>query len=124
MKLGLPGWEKVLSAAPGIADAARMLLQRVSGPPAAPQTAAAPQALTPEQLSAIDVRLGPLQQRMSALEQESRASFDVVRSMADQHTHVVGAVDALLAGTRRLQTIAAALGVAVLVLAVLLAMRW
>jgi phage-related minor tail protein len=117
-------WDKVLGAAPAISDAARKLWQRVAGASEAPSLPAAAPALNPELLAAIDVRIGPLQQRMQALEQESRASFEVVRSMAEQHTQLVNAVDMLLSRTQWLLRLAVLLGAAVIVLAVLLAMRW
>lgn len=117
-------WDKVIGAAPAISDAARKLWQRVAGAPEAPSLPAAAPALNPELLAAIDVRIGPLQQRMQALEQESRASFEVVRSMAEQHTQLVDAVDTLLSRTQWLLRLAVLLGAAVIVLAVLLAMRW
>ena len=117
-------WDKVIGAAPAISDAARKLWQRVAGAPEAHSLPAAAPALNPELLAAIDVRIGPLQQRMQALEQESRASFEVVRSMAEQHTQLVNAVDMLLSRTQWLLRLAVLLGAAVIVLAVLLAMRW
>jgi hypothetical protein len=117
-------WEKVRGAAPAISEAARKLWQRVAGAPEAPSLPATAPALNPELLAAIDVRIGPLQQRMQALEQESRASFEVVRSMAEQHTQLVNAVDALLSRTQWLLRLAVVLGIAVAALAVLLAMRW
>ncbi|MCC6210778.1 MAG: hypothetical protein IT513_07025 [Burkholderiales bacterium] len=117
-------WDKVLGAAPPIAEAARKLWQKVAGAPVEPRFADATPVLNPELLAAIDVRVGPLQQRMAALEQESRASFDVVRSMAEQHTQLVEAVDMLLARTQLLLRLVMLLGAAVLALAVLLAVRW
>jgi hypothetical protein len=117
-------WDKVRGAAPAISEAARKLWQRVAGTPEALSLPAAAPALNPEMLAAIDVRIGPLQQRMQALEQESRASFEVVRSMAEQHTQLVDAVDALLSRTQWLLRLAVVLGFAVAALAVLLMIRW
>jgi len=117
-------WDKVLGAAPAISEAALKLWQRVARAPEVPQLSAAAPALNPELLAAIDVRVGPLQQRLSALEQESRSSFEVVRSMAEQHTQLVNAVDLLLARTQLLLGVAALLSAVVLVLAVVLFIRW
>ena len=118
-------WDRILGAAPAVVEGARGLLQRVAGdagrPAAAPEP---PPGLNPDVMAAIDVRIRPLADRISALDQESRASFDVVRAMAEQHAQVVEAVDVLLARTLLLRRLVAALGAALVALAVLVALRW
>lgn len=112
-------WDRVIAAAPAVAQRAQALWQRVSGGAGKTLAVESPPTLNPELLAAIDVRIGPLQQRLGALDEESRASFEVVRSMAEQHTQMVQAVDLLLARTRLLLRVCLGLAATILALAAL-----
>jgi len=119
------GWDKVVGANASVVDGARGLWQRLRG--AAAEETAPPHprnALNPEVMAAIDLRVQPLAKRVAALDQEVRSSFEVVNSMAQQHTQLVQAVDLLLARTRLLLLLCGLLGAASLVLLLLLLLRW
>ncbi|MEW6687999.1 MAG: hypothetical protein AB1452_02800 [Pseudomonadota bacterium] len=119
-------WDKVLSGLPAVLEGAKSLWQRVAGDRESSSAAnATPTATAPgtELLAALDVRVGPLERRAAKLEEEARASFEVVRSMAEQHSQLVHAVDVLLVRTRVLLRLCALLGVAVIALLVLVLAR-
>ena len=120
-------WARVLEVAPSIAEGARNLWQRVAskpgqGPDATPvaQAGAKPDA---EVLAALEVRVVPLERRTTKLEDEARSSFEVVKSMAEQHSQLVSAVDSLLVRTRVLLRISGLLALALIALFVLVLTR-
>jgi hypothetical protein len=114
------GWDKVSSAAPALLERARGLWSRVAGE-AAPAAEAKPVPASDADLgAALDVRIGPLERRVKRLEEEARASFEVVHSMADQHSQLVKAVDRLIARTQLLRRVCLALGAAIGLLVVVL----
>jgi hypothetical protein len=109
-------WKDVRGLAPGLVDNGKKLWARVSSrrAPLPPSTF--------DSASVAEVRLRVLEQRVAVLEEEAVASFDVVRSitqqhsqLAEQHAEMVQATDALLAHTRVLMWagagVALALGV-------------
>ena len=120
------GWDKVTSAAPALLERAKGLWSRVTGDTApAPASAPAPEEKSPaapgtELAAALDVRVGPLERRVKRLEEEARASFEVVHSMADQHSRLVKALDRVIARTQLLQRICLALGAAIALVVVVL----
>jgi hypothetical protein len=123
-------WSKLLSMSPTIVEGGRVLWKAVSQrqprvPPAAP-----PQ----ERAAAVEVRVDTLERRVAQLGEEASASFEVVKSitqehsrLAEHHAELVNAVDALLARTRVLVwlcgTLALALVAVLGLLATLLASR-
>lgn len=117
-------WSKVQEAVPAIVEGARKAWGQGGNKPAkavgaSPDTTSHG-APTPESLQ---VWIDTLDKRTRGLAEEAVASFDVVRSITEQHSKVVEAVDLLLERTRVLLWTCAALTVAVLALFVLLAIR-
>lgn len=99
-------WAKVLHAAPSIVDGGRSLWASVASRRrgGAAEVTPAAGAGSP---SEIEVRLRTLELRNRQLEEEAVASFDVVRSITEQHSRLaeqqallVQATDVLLARTR------------------------
>lgn len=121
-------WHKALSVAPSIAEGGRKLWARVArrsedstgSPVAAPQPGASPS----EFLAAFEVRVHGLETRIARVEEESASSHEVVRSLAEQHSQLVGAVDALIARTSILLRVCIALGILAIALLILVLMRW
>lgn len=119
-------WDKVLSGVPAVAEKAKSMWQRVAGdaaPASAAEATPTAASTSADLLAALDVRVGPLERRAAKLEEEARASFDVVRSMAEQHSQLVHAVDVLLVRTRVLLRLCALLGLAVVALLALVLTR-
>ncbi|MEO8145008.1 MAG: hypothetical protein ABI654_12425 [Betaproteobacteria bacterium] len=113
-------WSKVLELAPSIVDGGKKVWARVASEKVpdttVPNPATQPALFNAETVAALEVKVSLLQRRISQLSEEAVASFDVVRSIAGQHSELVRVVDILLARTRTLIWICAALGVAVAVL--------
>ena len=115
-------WSKLISMSPTIVEGGRVLWKAV-----AQRQARVPPAPAPEQRhTAVDERLDALEKKVAQLGEEAAASFEVVKSitqehsrLAEHHDELVHAVDALLARTRLLvwlSTILACVLVAVLAL--------
>jgi len=118
-------WSKVLGMAPTIVENGRKLWDKVANKnvdetPAATTQTAVP---VPEALSAMELRINVLEKKSAQLREEAVASFDVVRSMADQHSQLVHAVDVLLVRTRVLVRISVLLGIVCVALLVLVLSR-
>jgi hypothetical protein len=118
-------WAKVISAAPGLVEKGRQLWGRVAARSARP-----PVAGTAEAHAEVELRVQMLERRAAGLEEEAVSSFEVVRSITEQHSQLaeqnaqlVATVDALLARTRSLGWACAALGAAAVVLLVLVLLR-
>jgi len=118
-------WAKVTSAAPALVEKGKQLWAKV-----ATRSARTPVVHAAEAHAEVEVRVQMLEQRAAGLEEEAVSSFDVVRSIAEQHSQLaeqnaqlVEAVDALLARTRLLAWACAALGAAAVVLLILVLVR-
>ena len=114
-------WAKVMSAAPALVEKGRQLWSAVAARSPRP-----PAAGSAEARAEIEVRVQMLERRAAGLEEEAASSFDVVRSIAEQHSQLaeqnaqlVGAVDGLLARTRLLAWACAALATAAIALLIL-----
>jgi len=120
-------WSKVLGAAPTIVEGGRKLWDRVARrnaeeTPAGAAKRDAPLPV-PEALAAMELRLDALETKSAQLRDEAVASFDVVRSMAEQHSQLVHAVDVLLVRTRVLVRVCILLGLVCVALFVLILSR-
>jgi hypothetical protein len=120
-------WTKVIGMAPTIVENGRKLWDKVANRNAEVAAASAPKdpppTPLPEALAQIEFRLGILEKKSAQLREEAVASFDVVRSMADQHSQLVHAVDVLLVRTRVLVRVCVMLGVACVALLALILSR-
>ncbi len=116
-------WSKVSGVASSITESGRKiwdkLAQREAEIPTIQGAPKQPAPSSPEAIAAIEVRVAALEKRTAQLGDEAVASFDVVRSLADQHSELVGAVDVLLVRTRVLIGVCIVLGLAVVALLVL-----
>lgn len=120
-------WRKALASAPVLAERGRDLLGRLGGRPPVDVS------LTPivpgtveashEAIAALEVRYRILESHAKNADEELRASFEVVRALADQHSELVRVVDALIARTRMLFGAIIALAVACAGLALLVFLR-
>jgi hypothetical protein len=118
-------WSKVLGMAPTIVDNGRKLWDHVAkkkAEAAAPAGAKTPPPV-PESLAAIEIRLAAVEKRAAQLGEEAVSSFDVVRSLAEQHSQLVNAVDVLLVRTRVLVRVIILLAVAIAALFLLVLTR-
>ena len=104
--------------AAAILDEAKKLWGKLSTRPRAVPPA---RASTTEALSAIDIKVEMLERQVRQLEEEANASYEVVNTIAQQHSRLseqhmelVQALDEQLGASRRLTRICVALGVLVL----------
>ena len=118
-------WSKLLSMSPAIVDGARMLWGAVSQ-----RQPRAPTANKPETGADIEMRVDTLERKVAQLGEDAAASFEVVKSMAHEHTklaehhaELVQAVDRLLVRTRVLVWLCALLALALLAVLALVALR-
>lgn len=102
-------WEKVLSVAPSIVERGKNIWTKFASedaqaadsqlstlrPPADQAASSASEAL-----AALDARVNALERRTAGLKEESASSFEVVKSIASQHSELVHAVGVLLVRTR------------------------
>ncbi len=120
-------WSKAIGMAPTIVESGKKLWDKVSSRTesdrAGETTQSAAQLPVPAAIAAFELRLEALEKRSAQLREEAVASFDVVRSITDQHSQVVHAVDVLLVRTRLLVRISLLLGVACVALFVLVLSR-
>ena len=120
-------WSKVISMTPSIVESGRKLWERIANRRAEISTVSKPAdgspPSTPEALSALEIRLMTLEKKTAQLGEEAVASFDVVRSLADQHSQLVHAVDVLLVRTQVLVRVSALLGVVCIALFILVLSR-
>jgi hypothetical protein len=108
----------VKEKAAAILEEAKKLWTMVSS---RPRKAVAPaRASTTEAISAIDVKVEILERQVRQLEEEAAASYEVVNSIAQQHSRLseqslelAQALDEQLTANRRLTWISIALGVLV-----------
>lgn len=119
-------WSKLLSMSPTIVEGARMLWKGVATLQAkVPE----PQA-TDERRAELEVRVQALERRVEQLGEEATASFEVVKSitqehskLAEHHAELVNAVDGLLARIRVLNWLCAILAGLLAGVIALVAMR-
>jgi len=120
-------WSKALGMAPTIAENGKKLWDKASNRTerdrSGETTQGAADLPVPAAIAAFDLRLEALEKKSAELREEAVASFDVVRSITDQHSQVVHAVDVLLVRTRLLVRISILLGVACVALFVLVLSR-
>ncbi len=120
-------WSKVIGMAPTIVENGKKLWDKVSNRTGSDgsgeTTQSAAQLPVPAAIAAFELRLEALEKKSAQLREEAVASFDVVRSITDQHSQVVQAVDVLLVRTRVLVWISILLGVACVALFVLVLSR-
>lgn len=109
-------WAKALNVAPAIVDKGKRLWSSVAEhkPRSSPDRSISAGS---DALSAAEVRVHALELKTLQLEEEAVSSFDVVRSIAEQHSQIaeqhaelVSAVDVLLVRTRVLSWACALLG--------------
>lgn len=113
-------WSKVIGMAPTIVENGKKLWDRVSskagGDGSGETTQSAADLPVPAAIVAFELRLEALEKKSAQLREEAVASFDVVRSITDQHSQVVQAVDVLLVRTRLLVRVSILLGIACIAL--------
>lgn len=120
-------WSKVIGMAPTIVENGKKLWDKVSsrtgGDSSGETTQSAADLPVPAAIAAFELRLEALEKKSAQLREEAVASFDVVRSITDQHSQVVQAVDVLLVRTRLLVRVSVLLGITCLALLVLVLSR-
>jgi len=120
-------WKEVLIAAPSIAQGAGKLWSRVTrrGKQVWPEGAPFEDKLSspPETLAAIEARLVFLETRTREISSEAASSSELIKSLAEQNSRLVQAVDILRLRTRTLLWLLSALGFAVLALFLWLLLR-
>lgn len=120
-------WSKVIGMAPTIVENGKKLWGKVSnrtgGDRSGETTQSAAELPVPAAIAAFELRLEALEKKSAQLREEAVASFDVVRSITDQHSQVVQAVDVLLVRTQVLVRISILLGVACVALFVFVLSR-
>lgn len=120
-------WARVLELAPTLAEGGRKLWNRLAN--AEPEEAGAaqpprkPEAPVAEQIAALEVRLQTVERRLAKLKDEATASFEVVRSITEQHSQVVHAVDVVIARTRVLLRVCVLLAVALVALLIVVSVK-
>ena len=119
-------WSKIISMSPSIVEGGRVLwkavAQRQARVPAAPARE--------DSAAAVEVRLHALEKKVVQLGEEATASFEVVKSVTEQHSRLaehhaelVRAVDALLGRTRLLVWLTAILAFVLVAVLALVAVR-
>lgn len=120
-------WSKVIGMTPSIVESGRKVWDRVTSREASERSGDTTQSLAqsqaPAAIAAIEIRLTALERKSAELREEAVSSFEVVRSIVDQNSQVVHAVDVLLARTQLLLRACALLGIACAALAVLVVVR-
>jgi len=125
-------WEKVLAVAPSIVESGRKIWNKSANkespvPEAETSTVLGPPVqgdlTVPEALAAFEVRMKKLERRTAGLREESASSFEVVHSLAGQHSELVHAVDVLLVRTRVLVRVCVLLGLSLIALFILVLSR-
>ena len=119
-------WSKIISMSPSIVEGGRVLWKAV-----AQRQARVPAAPAREDSSAaVEVRLHALEKKVVQLGEEATASFEVVKSVTEQHSRLaehhaelVRAVDALLGRTRLLVWLTAILAFVLVAVLALVAVR-
>ena len=119
-------WSKLISMSPTIVEGGRVLWKAV-----AQRQARVPSAPAPElRHAAVEERLDALEKKLAQLGEEATASFEVVKSitqehsrLAEHHDELVHAVDALLARTRLLVWLSAILACVLVAVLALVAVR-
>jgi hypothetical protein len=119
-------WAKLISMSPSIVEGARMLWKGVAGRQA--QVPAPGPA--DERRAQVEVRVDTLERKVTQLGEEAAASFEVVKSIAQEHSklaehhaELVSAVDGLLARIRVLTWLCAILAGVLAGVIALMAMR-
>jgi len=125
-------WEQVLAVAPSIVERGKKIWSKSTDREAQVSEAEISTVLSPpvqgaltgpEALAAFEIRVRRLERRTAGLQEESVASFEVVHSLAGQHSELVHAVDVLLIRTRVLLRVCVVLGLAVAALFVVESIR-
>lgn len=132
-------WENVRSMAPSIVESGKKIWSKIATREAQVSEAEFPalqnlsEQATPsggEVLAGIEIRVQVLERRIAQLKEESVSSFEVVRSLADQlrslgeqHSELVRAVDALLVRTDVLVRVCVILGLFSLALFILILIK-
>jgi len=119
-------WSKIISMSPSIVEGGRVLWKAV-----AQRQARVPSAPAREDsAAAVEVRLHALEKKVVQLGEEATASFEVVKSVTEQHSRLaehhaelVRAVDALLGRTRLLVWLTAILAFVLVAVLALVAVR-
>jgi hypothetical protein len=119
-------WAKLISMSPSIVEGARLLWKGVAGRQA--QVPAPGPA--DERRAQVEVRVDTLERKVTQLGEEAAASFEVVKSIAQEHSklaehhaELVSAVDGLLARIRVLTWLCAILAGVLAGVIALMAMR-
>lgn len=102
-------WGDVIAAAPAVAQGAKKLWNTVRNRNA--EDVASPRP------AGTDSHLRELEERIAVLERESAASSELIKSLAEQNTRLVRAVEILRVRTRALLVICVVLLVAAVALA-------
>lgn len=110
-------WRKALDLAPTLVEGGRNLWARLSKAdesqattrPAAPQ-----QSPDSEGIAEVAVRVHNLETTVAGLKEEAVSSFEVVRSLTEQHSQVVRAVDTLITRTKVLLNVCLLLAIGLL----------
>ncbi len=119
-------WSKLISMSPTIVEGGRVLWKAV-----AQRQARVPPAPAPEpRHAAVEERLDAVEKKLAQLSEEAGSSFEVVKSitqehsrLAEHHDELVHAVDALLARTRLLVWLSAILACVLVAVLALVAVR-
>ena len=113
-------WSKVISVTPTIVEGGKKLWSMVGKREAEASTASGslgkPPATPADAIAALEIRVRGIQTKVDQLNEEAVSSFAVVRSLTEQHSQLVAAVDVLIARTRVLWRVCILLVVALVAL--------
>lgn len=116
-------WAKVREMAPSLVEGAGKLWSRWTRKddpePEVARPLAKPEQPVAEQLAELQIRVNALEKRVAQLKDETTASFEVVKSITEQHSQLVHAMDLLIARTRVLARVCVLLAAGLIVLLVL-----
>lgn len=120
-------WTQVLQVAPSLVEGSRKLWGRLAnreaGVSTGPGSPGVAESSPTEQIAALEIRLHAMQKELQQIGGEMVSSFDVVKSLSEQHSEMVKAMDVLISRTRVLLWVCAVLAAAVAALAVLVLSR-
>jgi hypothetical protein len=120
-------WKEVLVAAPPIVQGARKLWSSVTRKeePISPPSPQFDDKLSShsEALAAIDARLALLESRTKEISDEAVSSSELIKSLAEQNSRLVQAVEILRIRTRALLWLSSVLGLAIVGLFLWLLLR-
>jgi hypothetical protein len=104
-------WSEVISNAPKVVDGAKTLWNTVAKKPVSVKASAAPAAAK----ATLEGRLAAMEEAVSDLQTQMRASTEIIKELADQNAQLIRRIEANRVRVRWLTSVTAVLAVVVLV---------